>query len=144
GHAGPAAHLRATGGPDGADRGRGQEGRPGEGQAAVDRREGSVAAVPEGGVGRKGRDGVPGVIARHERTQLPGGPLVLTETIPGIRSVSAGVWVRSGSVHETRDEMGISHLLEHMVFKGTPSRSPREIALALERLGGSLDAYTTR
>lgn len=55
-----------------------------------------------------------------------------------------GVWVRSASVHETREQMGISHLLEHLVFKGTQRRSAREIALALEARGGSLDAYTAR
>lgn len=84
------------------------------------------------------------MIERYERTDLDGGPVVLSETIPGVRSVSLGVWVRSGSVNETQEEMGASHLLEHMVFKGTRRRSPLEIALALERLGGSLDAYTTR
>jgi predicted Zn-dependent peptidase len=80
----------------------------------------------------------------HARTELDGGLVVLTEPVPGLRSTSLGVWVRAGSVHEARVEMGISHLLEHMVFKGTARRSAREIALCLERLGGSLDAYTTR
>lgn len=55
-----------------------------------------------------------------------------------------GVWVRSASVHETREQMGISHLLEHLVFKGTKRRTAKEIALALEARGGSLDAYTSR
>jgi predicted Zn-dependent peptidase len=55
-----------------------------------------------------------------------------------------GIWVRAASAHEARAEMGISHLLEHMVFKGTVRRSAREIALALEARGGSLDAYTSR
>jgi predicted Zn-dependent peptidase len=64
--------------------------------------------------------------------------------MPGLRSVSLGVWVRSGSVHEDREEMGVSHLLEHMVFKGTARRTARDLALVLERLGGSIDAYTTR
>jgi len=81
---------------------------------------------------------------RYSRTDLPGGPKILTETMPGVRSVSLGVWVKSGSVYETEEEMGVSHLLEHMVFKGTPRRSARELVLALERVGGSLDAYTTR
>jgi predicted Zn-dependent peptidase len=75
---------------------------------------------------------------------LPNGVRVLTERIPGVRSVSVGVWVRQGAAHETREVMGASHLLEHMVFKGTRTRSAREIALALESLGGSLDAYTSR
>jgi len=75
---------------------------------------------------------------------LSNGVRILTETIPSVRSVSAGVWVKQGSAHETLDTMGASHLLEHMVFKGTERRSPRELALALEGLGGSLDAYTSR
>lgn len=78
------------------------------------------------------------------RTDLPGGPTVLTESMPGLRSASVGIWVRSGSVYESAAEMGVSHLLEHMVFKGTRRRNARELALALERVGGSLDAYTTR
>jgi predicted Zn-dependent peptidase len=81
---------------------------------------------------------------RYGRTELSGGLVVLTEHMPGIRSAAIGVWVRAGSVHETAAEMGVSHLLEHMVFKGTPRRTPRDLALVLERLGGSLDAYTTR
>ncbi|MFO8173265.1 MAG: M16 family metallopeptidase [Gemmatimonadota bacterium] len=75
---------------------------------------------------------------------LPNGVRVLTERIPGVRSVSTGVWIRQGSAHETPELMGASHLLEHMVFKGTRRRSAREIALTLESLGGSLDAYTSR
>ena len=64
--------------------------------------------------------------------------------MPWVRSVALGAWVRAASVHEPREKMGISHLLEHMVFKGTATRSAKEIALALEVLGGSLDAYTSR
>lgn len=81
---------------------------------------------------------------RFARVELDSGLVVLTEKIPGLRSVSLGIWVRSGSVQEKPREMGASHLLEHMVFKGTKQRSALDIALALERLGGSLDAYTTR
>ncbi len=64
--------------------------------------------------------------------------------MPGVRSVSFGAWVRAASLHEPRAKMGVSHLLEHMVFKGTERRSAHEIALSLEALGGSLDAYTSR
>jgi predicted Zn-dependent peptidase len=64
--------------------------------------------------------------------------------MPGVRSVAIGAWVRAASLHESRDRMGVSHLLEHMVFKGTERRSAHEIALSLEALGGSLDAYTSR
>jgi predicted Zn-dependent peptidase len=78
------------------------------------------------------------------RTVLPNGLTVLSETMPGVRSVAFGAWVRAASLHEPRELMGVSHLLEHMVFKGTERRSARQIALALEALGGSLDAYTSR
>ena len=64
--------------------------------------------------------------------------------MPGVRSVAFGAWVRAASLHEPRERMGVSHLLEHMVFKGTDRRSAHEIALSLEALGGSLDAYTSR
>src|SRR5512138_3534622 len=64
--------------------------------------------------------------------------------MPGVRSVAFGAWVRSASIHEAREHMGVSHMLEHMVFKGTRTRSAKDIALALEVLGGSLDAYTSR
>jgi predicted Zn-dependent peptidase len=78
------------------------------------------------------------------RTVLPNGLTVLSEYMPGVRSVALGAWVRAASLHESPDKMGVSHMLEHMVFKGTPKRSAKELALALEVLGGSLDAYTAR
>jgi predicted Zn-dependent peptidase len=78
------------------------------------------------------------------RTVLANGLTVLSESMPGVRSVALGAWVRAASLHESPEKMGISHMLEHMVFKGTPKRSAKEIALALETLGGSLDAYTAR
>jgi len=64
--------------------------------------------------------------------------------MPGVRSVAFAAWVRAASLHEPRERMGVSHLLEHMVFKGTQRRTAHEIALSLEALGGSLDAYTSR
>ena len=88
-----------------------------------------------------------GIIAADaalRRTILPNGLTVLSEHMPGVRSVSFGAWVRAASLHEAREIMGVSHLLEHMVFKGTERRSAHEIALSLEALGGSLDAYTSR
>lgn len=78
------------------------------------------------------------------RTVLPNGLTVLSEHMPGVRSVALGAWVRAASLHESPEKMGVSHMLEHMVFKGTPTRSARDLALALETLGGSLDAYTAR
>jgi predicted Zn-dependent peptidase len=79
----------------------------------------------------------------YARSELDG-LVALSERMPGLRSVAVGVWVRTGSVHEKPEEMGVSHLLEHMVFKGTTQRTAKDIALVLERVGGSLDAYTTR
>lgn len=78
------------------------------------------------------------------RTVAPNGLTILTELLPGVRSVAAGVWVRTASAHEPRGKMGVSHLLEHMVFKGTQRRTARQLALELEARGGSLDAYTSR
>ena len=78
------------------------------------------------------------------RTVLANGLTVLSEHMPGVRSVALGAWVRAASLHESPDKMGVSHMLEHMVFKGTRTRSAKELALALEVLGGSLDAYTSR
>ncbi|MDP2958588.1 MAG: pitrilysin family protein [Longimicrobiales bacterium] len=77
-------------------------------------------------------------------TVLANGVRILSERVAGVRSVAVGVWVRHGAAHDAAAVSGASHLLEHMVFKGTRQRSPREIALSLESLGGSLDAYTTR
>ena len=78
------------------------------------------------------------------RTVLPNGLTVLSEHMPGVRSVALGAWIRAASIHEAPSKMGVSHLLEHMVFKATPTRSAKDLALALEAVGGSLDAYTAR
>ena len=78
------------------------------------------------------------------QTIAPSGVVVLSERVPSVRSAAVGIWVRSASAHEPRPKMGVSHLLEHMVFKGTERRSAQQIALALESRGGSLDAYTSR
>jgi predicted Zn-dependent peptidase len=86
----------------------------------------------------------PAIEAGLRRTTLPNGLTVLSEYMPGVRSVAVGAWVRAASMHESPDRMGVSHLLEHMVFKGTQRRSAKDIALSLEVLGGSLDAYTSR
>ncbi|HKV71793.1 MAG TPA: pitrilysin family protein [Gemmatimonadales bacterium] len=78
------------------------------------------------------------------QTTADNGLVVCSERVPTVRSAAVGIWVRAASAHETRPQMGVSHLLEHMVFKGTERRSAQEIALALEARGGSLDAYTSR
>lgn len=81
---------------------------------------------------------------RAYRTDLSGGPTVLSEEVPAVRSVAVGIWVPWGASHDPIEQLGAAHLLEHMIFKGTESRSAREIALEIEGIGGSLDAYTAR
>lgn len=78
------------------------------------------------------------------RTTATNGLVVLSEQLPGVRSAAVGIYVRTASAHEPRAKMGVSHLLEHMVFKGTERRSARQLALELEVRGGSLDAFTGR
>ncbi len=78
------------------------------------------------------------------RTNADNGVVVISEALSGVRSVAVRIWVRRASVHENSSKMGVSHLLEHMVFKGTERRSARDIALELEVRGGSLDAFTSR
>jgi predicted Zn-dependent peptidase len=76
-------------------------------------------------------------------TELTNGIKVLTEHMPGLRSVTAGIWVRRGSRHEASELNGICHFIEHAVFKGTKRRSARDIAIESDRLGGHFDAFTT-
>jgi predicted Zn-dependent peptidase len=78
------------------------------------------------------------------RTTAPNGLVVLSERLPGVRSAAVGIYVRTASAHEQPNQLGISHLLEHMVFKGTERRTARELALELEVRGGGLDAFTAR
>ena len=78
-----------------------------------------------------------------ETTNLDNGMTVLTHNMPHLESASLGVWVKSGSRSETDDEHGISHLLEHMAFKGTTTRTAREIAEAIEGVGGEVNAATS-
>ena len=78
------------------------------------------------------------------RTVLPNGLTVLSEVMPQIRSVSAGVWIRTGSRHELPEVNGISHFAEHMVFKGTTNRTAEQIAREVDSMGGNLDAFTAK
>lgn len=82
--------------------------------------------------------------ALYRKTILDNGVRIVSETIPYVRSVSVGIWANVGSRDETGQENGITHFLEHMVFKGTRSRSVQEIAQSLESLGGYLNAFTTK
>jgi predicted Zn-dependent peptidase len=76
------------------------------------------------------------------RTTLPNGLTILTEKMGHIRSVAMGVWIRAGSRHEMPEVNGISHFVEHMVFKGTKSRTAQLIAREVDAIGGNLDAFT--
>lgn len=75
---------------------------------------------------------------------LPNGIRVVTERMPGVRSVSVGIWVGTGSREEGEHEAGISHFVEHMVFKGTKRRSAEQIARSVDSIGGGLDAFTSK
>lgn len=81
---------------------------------------------------------------KFKKTELSNGIRVVSELHPGSRAVSMGIWVLTGTRDETPQVAGISHLLEHLVFKGTKTRSAYQIAKSLEALGGELNAYTTR
>ncbi|MGY1694931.1 M16 family metallopeptidase [Geodermatophilus sp. SYSU D00814] len=81
---------------------------------------------------------------RVERTVLPGGLRVLTETMPGVHSATLGIWVGVGSRDETPRVSGASHFLEHLLFKGTHSRSALEIATAMDAVGGEMNAFTAK
>src|SRR5258707_6267220 len=78
-----------------------------------------------------------------EVTRLSSGLSVWTGRMPHLESASLGVWIGAGSRDEAADEHGISHLLEHMAFKGTKRRSARQIAEAIEAVGGDLNAATS-
>src|SRR5271170_7712785 len=79
-----------------------------------------------------------------EVTTLKNGVRVISERMLHVRSVSLGVWIRKGSRSETAHENGISHFIEHMVFKGTTNRSAEEIARSVDSIGGCLDAFTAK
>ena len=78
------------------------------------------------------------------RTVLPGGLRVISEHVPGMRSVAFGVWVGVGSRDETGDQTGSAHYLEHLLFKGTARRSALDISAATDAVGGELNAFTTK
>jgi predicted Zn-dependent peptidase len=78
------------------------------------------------------------------REVLPNGLTILTEEMPHLRSISIGIWVRTGSRHEDPQYNGISHFLEHMVFKGTRHRSAEDIARQVDSIGGNMDAFTAK
>jgi predicted Zn-dependent peptidase len=78
------------------------------------------------------------------REVLDTGLRLITETMPHVRSVSLGVWLTRGSRHESEDRSGIAHFVEHMLFKGTGTRTAEDIAQAIDSIGGQLDAFTAK
>ena len=84
------------------------------------------------------------MIEEYRRDVLPNGIRILTERMPHVRSVAVGIWVGTGSRWEPDDRGGISHLIEHLVFKGTATRSAEDIARAMDSVGGQMDAFTTK
>ncbi|HEY8416693.1 MAG TPA: pitrilysin family protein [Limnochordales bacterium] len=79
-----------------------------------------------------------------KKAVLPSGLRVITERVPGVRSVAVGIWVPAGSRDEAPEQSGIAHFVEHMLFKGTRRRSARDIAEAIDATGGQLNAFTTK
>ncbi|MCL6615073.1 MAG: insulinase family protein, partial [Firmicutes bacterium] len=80
----------------------------------------------------------------YYRTTLANGLRIVGEVMPNVNSVAIGIWVGAGSRDEKSGMEGVSHLIEHMLFKGTARRSAREIAEAIDAVGGQLNAFTTR
>ena len=87
-------------------------------------------------------EGADGAVVR--RTTLPNGLRVVTESVPGVRSVSFGAWIGVGSRDETPRQTGAAHFLEHLLFKGTATRSAWEITAPIEAVGGEMNAFTTK
>ena len=80
----------------------------------------------------------------YQTTTLPNGVRILTEPVPGVRSAALGIWVGSGSRHENPEENGAAHFIEHMVFKGTQSRTAAQLAQEMDAIGGQINAFTTK
>ena len=81
---------------------------------------------------------------RYQITELDNGVQVVSEKIDGVRSVSLGIWVRVGSRYENEDNNGITHFIEHMLFKGTENRSAKMIAEEVDGMGGQINAFTAK
>ena len=75
---------------------------------------------------------------------LKNGVQVLIEPLSHVKSASIGYWVNTGSVQEQENEKGVAHFIEHMLFKGTESRSAKEIATSMDHIGGQLNAFTSK
>lgn len=80
----------------------------------------------------------------HKKFTLNNGIKVITRKIPHVRSVSIGIWINAGSIAENNENNGVSHFIEHMLFKGTFNRSAKEIASHMDSIGGQLNAFTSK
>jgi predicted Zn-dependent peptidase len=80
----------------------------------------------------------------YQKVVLENGTRIAVEEMPGVRSVSIGIWVGTGSRYENPDEAGVSHQIEHMAFKGTARRSAKQIAEEIEAVGGQMNAFTSK
>ena len=80
----------------------------------------------------------------QKKWQLENGVRIVTERIPYFRSVSVGLWFSAGSVYENINDNGMSHFIEHILFKGTKTRTAKEIARAMDSVGGQLNAFTAK
>jgi len=82
-------------------------------------------------------------ISQVKKSTLPNGLKIVTEQVDSVKSISAGIWVKTGSRNESDELAGVTHFLEHMLFKGTEKRSAYDIALSMEAVGGYLNAFTS-
>ena len=78
------------------------------------------------------------------KSQLDNGARIVTETIPGVHSITIGIWVKAGACNESRAEQGLAHFIEHMLFKGTSRYSAFEVARQIDSVGGVLNAFTAK
>ena len=126
-------------------RGRGRLRRAAGAAAAAGRPDDAAGAGDAGGErhrGDQGRDRTGGGAMSVEIHTLPNGLRIAVEPMPGLRSATVGVFLTAGGRHERVEQNGIAHFLEHMAFKGTPTRTARQIAEEIEDVGGYINAYT--
>jgi len=82
-------------------------------------------------------------VSKHQLTELPTGARVISERVPAVRSVALGLWIGAGSRDEAETRAGVSHFIEHLLFKGSSRYSAQEIAEIFDELGGELNAATS-
>ncbi len=104
--------------------------------------EAAIAAAVATAERERARRAVTGMVERF--TELPNGLTIATDVVPATRSVAIGVWIAVGSRDEPAELAGVSHFLEHLLFKGTPTRSASEISRTVDRVGGDINAFTSK